>query len=351
MDGVIERFDLGAGYRISRVIKGGWQLSAGHGESVSPDPVGDMSAFARHGIDTFDCADIYTGVEDLIGDFLARNRASEKPVPIKIHTKYVPDYDALQRLGRADVASGIDRSLRRLGQERLDMVQFHWWNTQVAAYLETAGWLRELQQAGKIDRLSLTNFNTQTTREILAAGIPLASTQVQYSLLDARPEKGLVELCAENGMHLLCYGTLAGGFLSERWLGEPDPLAGSSALENRSLTKYRLIIEEAGGWALYQSLLETLAVIGKRHGVSISTVASRWVLEQPRVAAVIIGARNTKHLDRYSELFRFRLSEQDHGEIKAVRDEMPVLPADVFDLERDRTGRHGRIMKYNLNTG
>ena len=67
--------------------------------------------------------------------------------------------------------------------------------------------------------------------------------------------------------------------------------------------------------------------------------------------AVIIGARNTRHLDRYVDLFRFRLSDQDHREIKAIREEMTDVPGDVFDLERDRTGRHGRIMKYNLNTG
>jgi len=346
---VIDRFDLGAGYLISRVIKGGWQLSAGHGKRISPDPVGDMIAFARQGIDTFDCADIYTGVESLIGEFLARNTAGDHPVPVKVHTKYVPDFDELRGLGRRDVERDIDRSLRRLRQERLDMVQFHWWDTGVPGYVEAAGWLRELQQAGKIDRLSLTNFNTRVTREILEAGIPLASSQVQYSLVDSRPDKGLVDLCAANGMHLLCYGTLAGGFLSDRWLGATDPLADSTTFENRSLAKYRLIIEEAGGWALFQSLLETLAAIGRRHGVGIASVASRWVLERPRVAGVIIGARDTRHLHRYAELFSFCLGEQDLREIDAVRGEMTIPPGDVFDLERDRLGRHGRIMKYNLN--
>lgn len=348
---MIERFDLGAGYRISRVIKGGWQLSAGHSDRVSPDTVGDMLAFARRGIDTFDCADIYTGVEAKIGEFLARNRAGAHPVSVKVHTKYVPDLDQLPGLRRADVERIVDRSLRRLRQDRLDMVQFHWWDTALPGYVEAAGWLRELQRAGKIDRLSLTNFNTRTTREILEAGIPLATTQVQYSLLDARPEKGLADLCGENGMHLLCYGTLAGGFLGERWLGATDPLADSAALENRSLTKYRLIIEEAGGWNLFQSLLETLAAIGRRHDVGIAAVASRWVLEQPHVAAVIVGARDTRHLDRYPEWFGFRLNAQDRREIDAARAGMTVPPGDVFDLERDRTGRHGRIMKYNLNAG
>lgn len=346
---MIERFDLGRGYRISRVIKGGWQLADGHGGSVPADPVGDMQAFARKGIDTFDCADIYTGVEALIGEFLRRNRETADPVPVRVHTKYVPDLDALPTLRRADVEAIIDRSRRRLGQERLDMVQFHWWDTAVPGWLEAAGWLGELQQAGKIDRLSLTNFNASDTRRMLEAGIPLTTTQVQYSLLDPRPERALARLCADSGMHLLCYGTLAGGFLTDRWLGAADPLATGAPMENRSLTKYRLIIQEAGGWEPFQALLETLATIGRRHHVGIASVASRWVLEQPRVAAVIIGARNAAHLDRYAELFRFRLGERDRREIDAVRAELVAPPGDVFDLERDRDGSHGRIMKYNLN--
>lgn len=344
----IERWALDDGYGISRIIKGGWQLSEGHSTSVSDDPVDDMFAFARRGIDTFDCADIYTGVEDLIGEFLAANRTAADPLPVKVHTKYVPDLDTLATLRRPDVARIIDRSLGRLGQERLDMVQFHWWDTAVPGYLDAAGWLKDLQHAGKIDRLSLTNFNTELTREILEAGIPLATTQVQYSLLDPRPEGALATLCADHDMHLLCYGTLAGGFLTDRWLGASDP-AGEGVLENRSLTKYRLMIEEAGGWNRFQVLLETLAAIGRRHGVSLASVASRWVLDQPRVAAVIIGARNARHLERYAELFAFRLDERDRAAIDSVRRQMKRPPGDVFDLERDRSGRHGSIMKFNLN--
>lgn len=345
MEGVIDRFSLAEGYTISRVIKGGWQLSDGHSDSLSADPVADMFAFVERGIDTFDCADIYTGVEALIGEFIAANRRRTHPWRVRVHTKYVPDYDALGALTRADVEAIIDRSLRRLGQERLDMVQFHWWNYAVPGWVEAMRWLGELQQAGKIDRLSLTNFNTEKTRELADAGVELTTTQVQYSLLDPRPEKALVALCAQRGMHLLCYGTLAGGFLSDRWLGEAEP----TAISNRSLIKYKLMIDEAGGWALFQELLETLAAIARRHGTTIATVASRWVLEQPRVAAVIIGARNAAHVDRYAELFRFTLDSQDRDAIDAVRAQMQVPAEDVFDLERDKDGRHGSIMKYNLN--
>ncbi|MFN2329134.1 MAG: aldo/keto reductase [Chromatocurvus sp.] len=342
---MIDRFELAPGYRISRVIKGGWQLSEGHNTAVSEDPVADMFAFVEKGINTFDCADIYTGVEELIGKFILANRQREQPWPIRIHTKYVPDYDELAQLSKTRVEAIIDRSLARLNVDRLDMVQFHWWNYDVPGWVETAGWLAELQQAGKIELLSTTNFNTPKTRDILEAGIALATTQVQYSLLDPRAEHALLPLCAARGMHLLCYGTLAGGFLSEKWLGQAEP----QSAENRSLVKYHLMIEEIGGWELFQALLRTLKTIGDKHGVTLSSVASRWVLDQAQVAAVIIGSRNADHIERYHEIFRLALDEADYAAIAALKAQMHTPPQDVFDLERDKSGRHGRIMKYNLN--
>jgi aryl-alcohol dehydrogenase-like predicted oxidoreductase len=342
---MIDSYSLSGDYRISRVIKGGWQLSEGHSSGISSDPVADMFAFVERGINTFDCADIYTGVESMIGDFVKANNSREAPYPVRIHTKYVPDYNELTSLTRDKAQAIIDRSLSRLRVERLDMVQFHWWNYDVPGWVEAASWLQEFQRAGKIALVSTTNFNTDRTREIIAAGVDLATTQVQYSLLDPRPEKALTGLCAEHDMHLLCYGTLAGGFLSERWLGQSDP----EALENRSLIKYRLMIEEVGGWELFQSLLATLQQIARKHRVSIASVASRWVLDQPRVAAVIIGARNASHLERYEEIFRLQMDDADREAIAGIRAKMSTPPLDVFDLERDKQGRHGSIMKYNLN--
>lgn len=345
MEGMIKRYALTESYEISRVIKGGWQLSDGHSDEISSDPVADMFAFVERGINTFDCADIYTGVEAMIGEFVAANNARSEPLPIRVHTKYVPDYDQLGKLKKTDVEAIIDRSLQRLKLERLDMVQFHWWNYAVPGAVETAAWLGELQQAGKIELLSLTNFNTARSREILDAGVTLTTTQVQYSLLDPRPEKALLALCAEHNMHLLCYGTLAGGFLSDRWLGQPEP----SSFANRSLIKYKLMIDEIGGWDLFQTLLEALDRIGRKHDVSVASVASNWVLEQAQVAAVIIGSRNADHVDRYKEVFALEMDEEDRSAIQTIKAQMQIPADDVFDLERDKNGPHGSIMKYNLN--
>ena len=345
----MERFRLAPDYEISRVIRGGWQMAAGHGAVRASDPIADLIAFADAGVTTFDCADIYTGVEELIGNFRLRYRAlrgEEAAGRIRVHTKFVPDLDLLPRIQKSDVERVIDRSLRRLNMERLDLVQFHWWDYAVPGWLETAHWLDELRRAGKINLIGGTNFDTAHMREIVESGVPLASMQVQYSLLDRRPAKTMAAAAAQHGVFLLCYGAAAGGFLSDKWLGAAEP---RGDLENRSLVKYRLIIEEFGGWDLFQALLAALRRIADRHGADIATVASAAALQRERVAAVIVGARDRSHLAANLAISDLRLTAEDRREIDAVLARAKDLPGDVYALERDRSGRHGAIMKYNLN--
>ncbi len=345
----VERIELAPGYAISRMIRGGWQLSGGHGDVDRERAIDDMFAFLDQGVTTFDGADIYTGVEEMYGTFrerLTQRQGAAAAKAFKVHTKFVPDLAHLDSVDRAYVTGIIDRSLKRLKVERLDLVQFHWWDYAIAGAVEAAQILRELQLAGKIEHLGGTNFDTPHTRALIDAGLPLVAMQVQYSLLDVRPEHALVPLAIEKRMGLLCYGTLAGGFLSETWLGQPEPQDG---LTNRSLIKYKLIIDDFGGWDLFQRLLRTLDRIARKHGVSIPAVATRWVLDRPGAAAVIVGARYAHHLDGALGMFAFALDSEDRGLIDGVLAERSGPVGDTFELERDREGRHGRIMKYNLN--
>ncbi|MEL6538139.1 MAG: aldo/keto reductase, partial [Bacteroidota bacterium] len=156
----VPRFQLTPEYSISQVIKGGWHLAGGHGKIAADQALADMYSFVQAGITTFDCADIYTGVEELIGQFLKQYqphmRDGELP-QVQVHTKYVPDYDVLATLTKQETERTIDRSLQRLGVERLDLVQFHWWDYQFPQYVETALHLKKLQQAGKIRHIGITN--------------------------------------------------------------------------------------------------------------------------------------------------------------------------------------------------
>jgi aryl-alcohol dehydrogenase-like predicted oxidoreductase len=303
-----------------------------------------MAAFVEAGFTAFDCADIYTGVEELIGRF--RREYPDLARRVRVHTKFVPDLDRLEHTDGAAVEAIVDRSLRRLGQERLDLVQFHWWDYTVPRYVEVALELERLRRKGKIDRIGITNFGTPQVRELLDAGVPLLSHQIQYSLLDDRPQHGMVELCRDRGIGLLCYGTIAGGFLSERWLGVPAP---EGPLENRSLVKYRLVIDEFGGWPLFQQLLQALAAVAARHGCDISSVATRVMLDRPGVAAAIVGATSIAHLAAHQRTGALELDEADRAAIEAVTALRQGPSGDVYELERDRDGPHGRIMRYTLN--
>ncbi|MEM8663898.1 MAG: aldo/keto reductase [Pseudomonadota bacterium] len=330
---------------ITRVIRGGWQLATGHGSEVSEDAVADLLATAEAGITTFDCADIYTGVEETIG---AARRAfidkhgEEAGAGLSVHTKYVPDLDSLETLSPEDVRRAVFGSCRRLGMDRLDLVQFHWWNDEIDRWREVALWLADLAGEGLVRSLGGTNFGAVHVKAMLEAGVPLRAMQVQYSALDDRPGREMARL----GVPILAYGSVAGGFLSDRWHGasEPEP-----PFENRSLTKYKLIIEDTGGWDAFQGVLDALAKVAARHDSDIATVASRWVLTRPGVAAVIVGARNRAHLERNILIADLNLTQSDIGIIEDARAGLTPLPGDVYALERDRTGRHGSIMKYNLN--
>jgi aryl-alcohol dehydrogenase-like predicted oxidoreductase len=340
----LPRAQLAPGYTVSRLLKGGWQLAGGHGPVDVAAALDDMDRFVAAGITTFDCADIYTGVEALIGEWLKR-RGARADMPVQVHTKYVPDLDRLPTHSRAEVVRGIDRSLARLGVDRLDLVQLHWWDYDVPGYVDAAAWLDELRRAGKIRYLGLTNFDQRCLNDIIAAGIPVVSHQVQYSVLDRRPAHGMAAHCAGNGIGLLCYGALAGGFLSDRYRGRAEP---KPPLENRSLEKYRLIINEFGGWDTFQDMLAALGTVAARHGVGIGTVALRWVLDQPGVSGVIVGARHAQHLDQLTEVSTLALDDEDRAIIARVQSASSGPEGDTYDLERVKGGPHASIMRYTL---
>ena len=341
---MIPRFPLSGDYTISRIIKGGWHLAGDHGSIDPAQARRDMAMFVEAGITTFDCADIYTGVELLIGSFRQAYPSYAKRV--QVHTKFVPDLSDLGSMDRRYVETIVDRSLTRLGQERLDLVQFHWWDFTIPRYVETALELDRLRRAGKIAHIGLTNFDTPRLEEIVDAGIPVSAHQVQYSLLDDRPNHGMVDYCRSRDISLLCYGTVCGGFLSERWLGKPAP---QPDLGNRSLIKYKLIIDDFGGWELFQELLQVLERIATKHDSDIASVASRAVLDRDRVAAVIVGAVNASHLAAHAQIGRLHLNADELSSIAAVTGRRLGPIGDIYDLERDRTGAHGRVMRYELN--
>ncbi len=312
------KIQLAPDLQICRALNGMWQVSGAHGHIDPEKAVESMFSYLDAGFTTWDLADHYGPAEDFIGEFrrrLADRRGSDATADIQAFTKWVPNPGPMDR---SWVEENIDKSLRRMDVESLDLLQFHWWDYGDERYLEAMGHLGELRDEGKIRHLGLTNFDTQHLQKIVEDGHQVVSNQVQYSLIDRRPEIKMAQYCQGQDIHLLAYGTLAGGLLSDRYLDQPEP--GRAALTTASLRKYKQMVDAWGGWDLFQELLLALKGIADRRQVSIADVAMRYIVDRPAVAGVIVGVRLAvaEHLEDNARVFGLKLGPEDLDEIESV---------------------------------
>ncbi|XP_023639902.1 perakine reductase isoform X1 [Capsella rubella] len=313
---------------ICRVLNGMWQTSGGWGKIDRNDAVDAMLRYSDAGLSTFDMADIYGPSEDLYGIFINRVRRERPPEyleKIRGLTKWVPPP---VKMTSSFVRENIEKSRKRMDVASLDMLQFHWWDYANDGYLDALKHLTDLKEEGKIKTIALTNFDTERLQKILENGIPVVSNQVQHSIVDMRPQQRMAQLCELTGVKLITYGTVMGGLLSEKFLGTnlTIPFAGPR-LDTPSLQKYKRIlrvklqmIDARGGWNLFQGLLRTMKTVATKHGVSIPTVAVRYVLDQQGVAGSMIGVRLglAEHIQDANAIFSLVLDEEDVNSIQEV---------------------------------
>ncbi|MBI4131782.1 MAG: aldo/keto reductase [Nitrosarchaeum sp.] len=312
---------------ICRILNGMWQVSGGHGQ-INPDSaILEMLEYHKDGFTTWDLADIYGPAESYIGEFRKRLPPNELSKSQAL-TKFVPNPGPMTK---SIVEYHIDQSLHKMNTDSLDLVQFHWWDYNNPSYLDALNHLSKLRDEGKIKHLGLTNFDTQRIKIMIEKGFKLVSNQVQYSILDQRPEKLMAPFCQKHGISLLTYGTLLGGFLSEKYLNSPDPHRAD--LVTSSLQKYYNMIDAWGGWKLFQELLHVLSQIAKKHDSSIANVSAKFILDKPAVAGVIVGARLgiSEHRQDNAKVFDLQLDSQDHAMISSVTGKSN----DLFDIIGD----------------
>lgn len=280
-----------------------------------------MKSLIDAGFVSFDLADHYGPAEDYVGAFHERYPELAASGNVSFLTKWVP------RPGPMPVAvveQALAVSRRRMKTETLDMVQFHWWDYNDESYIDmlrNAQTLASTRSPPHLRSVALTNFDTPTITKIVDAGVDVISNQCSYSVVDTRPAAAMAPYCAARGIRLLCYGSLLGGLLSEKWIGLPEPGAGE--LNTASLGKYARFVRTWGGWGLFQELLQVMSRIASKHGVSIANVAVRWVLQQPAVGAVIVGMRlgltAASHVEENRRVFEFVLDSEDLAEIAAIQ--------------------------------
>lgn len=328
MSAAVERTRFAPGLPISRVLTGLWQVAdqeRGGAALETEEAARALEPAVDAGFSTFDVADHYGSAELIAG--AVRKRRPE----IQVFTKWVPEPGVSSA---PDVEAAVRLSLDRIGADRLDALQFHAWSYPDPGWLDCLFHLMEIQAEGRIGHLGVTNFDAVHLDLAVRTGIPLVSNQVCYSLVDRRPAGRMTEVCRTHGIGLLVYGTLAGGLLSDRWLDAAAPPIDESL--TWSQMKYRRFIEEAGGWGRFQGVLRAARRVADRYGVSIANVAVRYVLEQPAVAGVIVGARpgERTHLEDNLRLFGFSLDEDSRAELAEAQEALDPIPGDCGDEYR-----------------
>lgn len=310
---------------ICRILNGMWQVSGAHGNINPTKAIEEMMDYHNAGFTTWDLADIYGPAESFIGKFrekLEKLKGREELGNSQALTKFVPNP---RPMTKSIVDYYINKSLKKMNTACLDLVQFHWWDYNNPSYIDALVHLSNLQANGKIKYIGLTNFDTERLEIISDQGLKIVSNQVQYSILDNRPEKLMIPFCQKHGIQILTYGTLLGGFLSEKYLNSEPPQ--KETLETASLQKYYNMILRWGGWDLFQNLLQILSQISKKHQCSIANVGTSFILEKPSIAGVIIGARLglSEHRDDNSRAFQIHLDSEDKSMIKNVTDKSENL--------------------------
>ena len=319
-----ERLSLVPGLEISRVIIGLWQVAdmERDGNLLDRKRAADVLLdYAGAGFDTFDMADHYGSAELIAGEARRQLVAGDGETTARFLTKWCPEPH--QSTPEA-VRAGIAERYQRLGVETIDLLQLHWWSFGHPGFLHVMDELVRLQQDGVIGQIGLTNFDTDHLYLLLQQGYPIVSNQVSCSLLDRRALGDLSALCLERNVKILAYGTLAGGFFSDKWLGVPEP----AEITDWSKMKYKRFIDTVGGWDAFQQLLSVVGRVADRHGVAIANVATRWILDHPAIGAVIVGARLTENQHRASnaDMFDLNLEDQDRYAIDEALSGLGSVP-------------------------
>ena len=225
-------------------------------------------------------------------------------------------------LSRTHLGRALDASLRRLGIDAVDLYQAHAWDP-LTPIEETLGFFDDAVRAGKIRYAGVSNFvGWQLQKAALLAGdaAPIVTLQPQYNLLVRDIELEIVDVCRNEGIGILPWSPLAGGWLTGKYARDERPTGATRLGENpdRGMEAYGPRNAQERTWRI----IDAVRKVAEGRGVSMSQVALAWVADRPAVTSVILGARTVAQLD--DNLGAADLQPVGRGDRAAHRRERPA---------------------------
>ena len=273
------------------------------GESDEATSVAQLDAFVAAGGTFIDTADVYTATasESIIGRWLASAPTDVRDQIVLASKARFPTGDGPNDLGlsRRHLSTALEASLRRLQVETIDLYQVHAWDP-LTPLEETLRFLDDAVTAGRIRYVGLSNFTAwQLQRTVDLAqfrgwSAPV-TLQPHYNLLGRELEWEIIPACAANGLGILPWSPLGGGWLTGKYRPDERPTGASRLGEDpeRGLEAYDRRSAEQRTWDVIDAVRE----VADGRGVSMAQVALAWVADRPQVTSVILGARTLEQLN------------------------------------------------------
>jgi len=310
----------GTDIQVSRIGLGTWAIGGWMwGGTDEAESVRTIHAALDRGINLVDTAPVYGfgRSEEIVGKAL-KGRRDEVVLATKAGLEWDERENIRRNASRQRIRQEIDDSLRRLGTDYIDLYQVHWPDPAVAPE-EIAETLYDLQQAGKIRAIGVSNFAPEQM-DAFRREAPLSTDQPPYNLFERAIEADVVPYCREHGIGLITYGALCRGLLT----GKLGPEAAFEGDDLRNIDP-KFQQPRFGQYLEAVDRLETLA--RHRHEVGVIELAVRWLLDQPHVTVALWGARRPEQHAALDEAFGWSLSPDEHQEIEEILDETVTDPA------------------------
>lgn len=248
------------------------------------------------GVTFFDTAAMYSGgaSEKRLGELAVGTDAL-------IATKFPPGLRSTTK----DMPHALEESLKRLNRETIDLYQHHYPSDRVDIP-RLMGLMADAVEAGKIRAVGVSNYTADQMHIAFSAlaerGIPLASNQVEYSLLHRQPEtNGVLDACRELGVTLIAYQPLAGGALTGKY---------AAGLKPRGLRRFMMRYFRSDRQMAITSVVGLLREIGEHYGKTPAQVAIRWLMEK-EIVLPIPGAKNGRQAADNAQAMTFSLSQDE----------------------------------------
>ncbi|GAB1603561.1 uncharacterized protein LOC115216743 [Argonauta hians] len=293
----------GTDIAVSPLCIGTWQFNNGITNNTWEPQTEELSnsivdkAF-EVGINFFDTAEAYPRSEGVLGKCLEGRRQNAV-----IASKYGFRSTGPEESYTAEaIDTAITNSLQNLKTDYIDLYQIHWPN-MVSDYTATVEELKRQVAKGRIRCYGVCNFGPKNMKNILEAGGKPVSNQVGYNLLWRTIENEVMPLCKENNVTILPYSPLQQGLLSGKYL-TPDSLP-EGRRRGKLFSKSSTTMSRHGQDGHEKLMFETLQKLKEicaKHDVNMTAASLSWLIQQPNVSSVIVGARNPEQVKQNANI-------------------------------------------------